>query len=276
MPRAIPVGDRTVYAINDGHLRVPAAYFDDPTVLDRLADSEGVFESPVGAFLWPGEPPILIDAGVGPVDYGGRGDLVGGQLVPELESLGIETRSVAAVALSHLHPDHVGWIASATGEPTFPDATVHVARADWQHFLVDHPDQLDAHIARALQALHRQGQVELVEGEREIAPGLRLVPAPGHTPGHSVFALEDAGDRLLLLGDAIMCPFQLTEQDFSVISDLDQEAARRTRRLLAEDLRRHNTRGVGCHFPGLLAGRLIGNRWLEDAMAEIDDKETSS
>jgi glyoxylase-like metal-dependent hydrolase (beta-lactamase superfamily II) len=117
----------------------------------------------------------------------------------------------------------------------------------------------------ALFASHDQGRVELCDGECDVATGLRLLPAPGHTPGHSVFALHDRSERVLFLGDAILCPLQLTERDFSVVSDLDKALARRTREWVARELDRHGTRGVGCRFPGLVAGRLLSSTWLRDA-----------
>jgi hypothetical protein len=53
----------------------------------------------------------------------------------------------------------------------------------------------------------------------------------------------------LIIGDAILCPLQLSEHDIGVQSDLDPVAARRTRELLARQLDRHGGRAVGCHFP---------------------------
>jgi glyoxylase-like metal-dependent hydrolase (beta-lactamase superfamily II) len=264
MPRAIWVGDRVVHALKDGVLHPPASYFIPPSTFDRLADASGGMTAPVGAFLWPGEKNILIDAGVGPIDYRGLGLLIGGELLTELAAAGLEPADVDVLALSHLHLDHIGWLASVEGVPTFPNATVIIAREDWQHFLVDHPDQIDDHLSAALMDMFANGRVELVDGEKDIAPGVRLIPAPGHTPGHSVFALHDRGDRMLLLGDAVFCPLQLSEYEIGVQSDLDPVAARQTREALSRELERHGARAVGCHFPGLREGRLLSKKWIAD------------
>jgi glyoxylase-like metal-dependent hydrolase (beta-lactamase superfamily II) len=264
VPQPISVGDRRAFALNDGIFRAPVGYFDDASVFELLQSRQGSTEYPVGAFLWPGDRTVLIDAGVGPVDYGGRGALVGGSLLDELRATGHGPGDVDVLALSHLHPDHAGWVASADGEPTFPNATVVVGVADWQHFVVERRSQIEDHLVHALTELHAQGRVELCDGEQEVSHGLRLLPAPGHTPGHSVFVMHDHDDRVLLLGDAVLCPLQLTERDFSVISDLDKAMARRTRERIARELERHSTRGVGCHFPGLMAGRLLSRTWMPD------------
>jgi glyoxylase-like metal-dependent hydrolase (beta-lactamase superfamily II) len=261
MARTIPIGDRVLLALNDGVMHPPASYFDPPSTYDRLVDADGHIDSPVGAFFWPGDTNVLIDAGVGPVDYRGLGLLIGGELPNELRLAGFEPGDVDILALSHLHLDHVGWLASTEGELTFPNATVVIARGDWDHFLVEHPEQLDDHLRFALQALLERGRVELIDGEHDVAPGIKLLPAPGHTPGHSVFALHDHSDRMLLLGDAVFCPLQLSEHDIGVQSDLDPVASRRTRELLARELERHGSLAVGCHFPGLVEGRLLDNHW---------------
>jgi hypothetical protein len=57
----------------------------------------------------------------------------------------------------------------------------------------------------------------------------------------------------------------MTEQDFSVLGEVDPAVARRTRESLARELEGPGTRGVGCHFPGLVAGRLLAGAWLPDA-----------
>ena len=72
---------------------------------------------------------MLVDASVGPVDYGGRGALVGGGRLDELRPTGHAPEDIDLLALSHLHPDHAGWLASADGEPTFRNASIMVGAA---------------------------------------------------------------------------------------------------------------------------------------------------
>lgn len=264
MGKPISIGQRKLHPLNDGWFRPPPSFFHAPDAIERLAGPNGPLVAPVGAFLWPGDINVLVDAGVGPVDYGGHGLLVGGSLLNELGRAGVRPEEVHLLALSHLHPDHSGWLASADGDPTFTNAIVILGSNEWQHFMSEHPEQLDPHLAHALATLYSEGRVELVDGEKELAEGIRLVPAPGHTPGHSVFTVHDTEERMLLLGDSVFCPLQLTESDLDTISDLDGAMARRTRDTLARELERHDTRGVGCHFPGLTAGRLLGGDWSED------------
>jgi glyoxylase-like metal-dependent hydrolase (beta-lactamase superfamily II) len=90
-----------------------------------------------------------------------------------------------------------------------------------------------------------------------VAPGITRLDAAGHTPGHSVFVISDGPDRALLLGDALYCPAQLTQTDWAALTDVDPSLARATRRRLAGDLAERGGVAVGCHFPGLQAGRVL-------------------
>ncbi len=61
--------------------------------------------------------------------------------------------------------------------------------------------------------------------------------------------------RMLLLGDAVYCPQQLSHSDWQAASDVDPALARRTRETFLRDLELHGGEAVGSHFPGLIAGR---------------------
>jgi glyoxylase-like metal-dependent hydrolase (beta-lactamase superfamily II) len=116
---------------------------------------------------------------------------------------------------------------------------------------------MDDHIHVALLDLHARGRVELLSAERTLAPHVTALPAPGHTPGHTVFAVHDGSERAVLLGDALYCPQQLGHSDWEAVSDVDPLLAARTRVMLERDLEEHDALAVGAHFPGLRAGRVL-------------------
>jgi glyoxylase-like metal-dependent hydrolase (beta-lactamase superfamily II) len=226
----------------------------------RRAAGGGEVRLPIGCFLVPGSSTVLVDAGVGPVDYNGMGLIIGGNLLPQLAALGIAPHQVDVLALSHLHPDHAGWVAGADGEPTFPNAQVCFGAGDWE-FFVDGDGGvmgLAPHLRACLLALAERGRITLLDDDRQIAPGVTRLAAPGHTPGHSLFAIHDRGERALLLGDAVYCPQQMSNSDWLALSDVDAALAARTRELYLRDLETHGGVGLGCHFPGLRQARMIG------------------
>jgi glyoxylase-like metal-dependent hydrolase (beta-lactamase superfamily II) len=116
-------------------------------------------------------------------------------------------------------------------------------------------------VAEALRDLAERARVTILDGERQLIPGLTALPAPGHTPGHTVYAVHDGAERALLLGDSIYCPQQLTEVDWAAASEVDPLLARRTREWLWREIEGSGATAVGQHFPGLLGGRVLGRQW---------------
>jgi glyoxylase-like metal-dependent hydrolase (beta-lactamase superfamily II) len=150
--------------------------------------------------------------------------VVGGNLLPALARIGLRPQDIDLVALSHLHSDHSGTIGTMSdGEPVFPRAQVVVGAGDWQYFMG------------------------------------RRIAAPGHTPGHSLYSVHGRDDRVLLLGDSMYCPQQLSNIDWEVTFDYGPALARRTRESYQRDLERHGGGAVGCHFPELRAARVLSH-----------------
>ena len=267
--RELRVGDRTVVAISDGYLNMEAHLGrtlvgtpEHPTAAyDVLAPTmDGDVRLPIGCFLVPGERTVLIDAGVGPVDYRHMDLVYGGNLLPQLAALGVAPEQIDLLALSHLHPDHAGWLADLEARPTFANAQVCFGAGDWEFFVEGDGGAmgLEPHLRACLRALGEQGRVTLLDDDRQIAPGVTRLAAPGHTPGHSLFAIHDHGERALLLGDAVYCPQQMGNSDWLALSDVDPVLAGRTRERYLRDLEAHGGVGLGCHFPELREARMLG------------------
>jgi glyoxylase-like metal-dependent hydrolase (beta-lactamase superfamily II) len=249
------VGRTVIQPLSDGEFRLGAGFL----VHARTGVPAPLppAELPIGSFLVPGDAPMLIDVGFGP-----RRDalLTGGGLLDELRAVGLAPGDIKTIALSHPHPDHLGWLADKSGRLVFERADVIMGAADWRHFMVDHPEDAAPHLRHGLGLLADAGRVRLLDGEERLAATITALPAPGHTPGHLVFAVHDQGERALLLGDAMHCPQQLTEPEWGAVSDLDPRLAAQTREALLRDLERHDGVALGCHFPGLRATRLLQRR----------------
>jgi glyoxylase-like metal-dependent hydrolase (beta-lactamase superfamily II) len=260
------VGDRRVLGVADGVFTMTEGFMSVPGYQHRFDDDTGRADLPVGSFVVEGDRTLLIDAGIGPFAIEG---LTGGNLLAELAAVGVRPADVDVVAVSHLHLDHDGWIATRDAGLTFPNATVHVGRGDYERFVVSDPDdqyRMARHKKEALAALFDTGRVELIDDVTEIVPRVVAMPTPGHTPGHLAFAIRDRGERLLILGDSMYCPAQLTDMDLTAMHDVDPALARRSRELLARELESHEerTEAVGCHFPGLRAARVVGGEVVDE------------
>jgi len=223
-----------------------------------LLDPDGLLPLPVGGYLIrTGERVILVDAGLGPLTGDG---VTAGELLNNLAALGYQPGEVTDVLLTHLHFDHVGWVAQQ-GEIVFENATYRCHQDDWAHF-VTAPDAAEGARRKLMPIADR---LEPFAGDTNIASGVDTRDAPGHTPGSTIVVVSSGAERALLLGDVVHCPFELTEPDWEALFDVDPQLAQRTRMALARELESTDVRMVGAHFEGMKFGRLIsdgvGTRW---------------
>ena len=159
---------------------------------------------------------ILIDSGAGNKEtdrfldiYGieNRGAAGRTALEDGLAQLGVRPDDVSLVINTHLHFDHAGgntWRdASGAVRPSFPRARYVVQRGE--HHYATHANERTAasYFPANYEPLREAGMLELVDGEREIVDGVRVVPTPGHTPHHQGVLVESAGERLFYLGDLV-------------------------------------------------------------------------
>ncbi|WP_370938030.1 MBL fold metallo-hydrolase [Amycolatopsis sp. cg13] len=213
--------------------------------------ADGRIRMDVGSFLLPlGERTVLVDAGTGP-GFEHDGFATGG-LLDNLRRAGVAPEDVTDVVFTHLHVDHVGW-STVRDEAVFPRATFRMHAADWAYFTTG--DTADPAVRQTFAPI--TGQVETFDEETELAPGLIARPAPGHTPGSTVFVVSDAGERALLLGDVLHTVAELTDPEWEGMFDVDRAAATAMRQRLAAELEASGDVFAPAHFPELAFGRLI-------------------
>jgi glyoxylase-like metal-dependent hydrolase (beta-lactamase superfamily II) len=237
-----------VTGVADGSFSVTPDFFNTPAAYDLLVAEHGSAQLPFGAYLIGGEEPVLVDAGLGQ-DFPPTPGVEAGRLLEELAAAGYGPEDINHVVLSHLHADHTGWLATPEGGVTFPNVQVYVGRGDWDD-LAELAKKLPAWTVKALQDLHAQSRVTLLDDPLEIVPGVTALPAPGHTRGHTFVSVEGQGPKRLIVGDAVYFPEQLEHLDYSAAHDNDHDIARATRQWLADELKSGSVI-LAPHFPGL-------------------------
>jgi glyoxylase-like metal-dependent hydrolase (beta-lactamase superfamily II) len=151
-----------------------------------------------------------------------------------LAELGVEPASIDVVVLTHLHFDHVGGCTrqTATGlEPVFPRARHVVQRAELDAARTPHDRNRASYLAENLEPLVAAGLVEVVEGEVEVVPGVRVVPSPGHSRGHQSVLIDGGDQQALFLGDVVPTAVHVP-MPWIMGYDLDVEGTLRSRRSL--------------------------------------------
>ena len=199
----------------------------------------------------------VIDTGLGArfLGYGPRIEPLVGRLGDGLAAAGTPADSLAAVVFTHLHQDHCRG-ATWSGELTFPQATgfAHAAEVAFWSGAQAAGAAADEHVASAREAIRLFGdRLRPFGPDIEILPGVRVVEAAGHTPGHAAVLLHSGGERLLCVGDLFHDQLQLSHPGWCTPWDHDTARAVRTRRLLlaraaAEHLLVH---AYHLPFPGL-------------------------
>ena len=174
---------------------------------------------------------------------------------------GEDLGGVADVVLTHLHADHAGGIETAELEPRFPNAAYHLHPSDLRHFEEAHED---AYVAiRPAQRLESLGVLRATDVNHDVAEGVRVIHAPGHTPGHRVVLIQDGPEGLLLTGDLIHQPIQVGERTWFSEHDEDPLLGVASRRVLLWRAEIHGYRVGATHFAHPF-GSIDDGRWTSD------------
>ncbi|MBV9074990.1 MAG: MBL fold metallo-hydrolase [Acidobacteria bacterium] len=135
------------------------------------------------------------------------------QLLQQLEAAGVRRQEVEVVINSHLHFDHCGWntFLNERGvvEPTFPNATYYVQRAEWEHGCRQLERDRVSYISDNYDPLLRNGQMRLLDGEGDIMPGISAVIYPGHTRNMQAIMLESEGETACYISDLLPTSWHL-------------------------------------------------------------------
>ncbi len=257
------LGDFEITALSDGTIELPTDKLlthITPAQLDKAltrAYLKTPVETSVNAYLInTGSQLVLVDTGAGTL-YGPTL----GRLVANLKASGYQPEQVDAILITHLHPDHIGGL--MTGDQrTFPNATVHVDKADLDFWLsADNLKKAPAEMQPMFQGATAMltpystaDKLRPFTGDTELVPGIKTLGAHGHTPGHSNYSVESKGQKLVLWGDLLhVASVQFPEPSVTIQFDTDSKAAMAQRKKLFADAAKQGYWVGPAHasFPGL-------------------------
>ena len=205
-----------------------------------------------------GSQRVLFDTGNG--EFGAA---TAGKGLENMAKVGIDPASVTAVVISHFHGDHINGLRNKAGALVFPKAKIYVPTTEWNWWMDD------ARMAAAPEAMKNAfaatrrvfapiaSAVVRFEPGADVLPGVRSIPAFGHTPGHTAFAIEGGSHKVMFWADNTnIAALFVRHPDWSAVFDMDADAARATRRKLAEMAIDADMLVAGYHLPGAAIGTL--------------------
>ena len=187
---------------------------------------------------------VLVDVGVGSKELDNEKEtygLVPSRLMKGLKSLGLTPKEIDAVVLTHLHFDHSGGCTrlDRAGDlvPTFPKAKYFVQNVCWKDACSPNERCQEVHRKEDFLPIEENGQLELLDGDEEIFPGLWVKVTDGHARGHQVVLINHGGERIAYLGDLVPTAYHLDLPAISAFDQFPEETLERKREFLGQAVR---------------------------------------
>jgi glyoxylase-like metal-dependent hydrolase (beta-lactamase superfamily II) len=222
----------------------------------------------VNAFLVnTGTKLVLIDTGTGSSPMFGPKL---GSLLDNLRASGYSPEQVDEIYLTHFHTDHIGGL-TRDGQANFSKATVRADVREADFYLnqsrmnaLPPEEREDFESAMAMfKPYIAANRFKPFSGETELIPGVRAIPAPGHTPGHTIYAIESRGERMLVWGDLMhVAAIQFPQPSATVQFDWNTTQSAQQRRMVFADAAKKAYFVAAAHiaFPGIGKLRAEGER----------------
>jgi glyoxylase-like metal-dependent hydrolase (beta-lactamase superfamily II) len=259
------VGSFECTSINDGarSFPMPDTFVRNVPKEEALAAAEAAY-MPKGMVTVPFNPQlintgsklILIDCGNGIANFEPSKGAVG-RTLQNLAAAGVDPKSVDVVLMSHLHPDHTNGIRALDGSMAFPNAEIMVPAKDWEFWMSEEnaakaeSNQMMKNYFANVRKIYAgiESKVTRYDWGKEVVSGITSIAAPGHTPGHTAFAVASGDSKVLIQSDVTNIPeFFLRNPDWHVAYDVEPATAQETRHKFYDMAAAEKALVVGFHF----------------------------
>ena len=214
---------------------------------------------------------ILIDTGLG-TGYDEKFAFLYGvdksqtELLRSLAAAGVQAADISKVILTHLHFDHGGGNCFQEGngefKPTFPNAVYYINQGELAYAKDPDPRSGPSYLPHTWEPLEKRGQVALTSGDEEIASGVTVLPAPGHTPNHQIVTVRSGEMTACFLADLVPTPSHL-KTHYVMGFDLDPLTTMKNKEPVLKQARAENWLLIFEHSSDIKAGYLTEDLRIE-------------
>jgi glyoxylase-like metal-dependent hydrolase (beta-lactamase superfamily II) len=201
---------------------------------------------------------ILIDTGTA-----GQVADTAGSLLDNLYVAGTDPKAIDTILISHFHPDHIDGLKTIDGAKVFPNAEILVPEPEWAFWMNDtNMGPAQGAVKRYFLNARRifkdiAGEVRRFAPGAEVAPGIVSVPAYGHTPGHTAFAINSGNQSMLAMSDTVRNPYLFARYpDWQPTFDMDGPQAVAARRQMLDRVVADRMLVQAYHFPFPACGHM--------------------
>ena len=272
------IGEVTVTRVPETEMRIPIAHFipagsadalrKHPWLFPDFASDDGQLALSIHALTIEARGlRVVVDPCFGEgktIPANGASLDIQGDFLAALDTIGFGREAVDGVLCTHLHIDHVGWntmLENGRWVPTFPNARYLFSRTEYDFWNRD-GDHQTLHGARDVMResvipIVEAGLAQFVDSDHRLSPELRLVPTPGHSPGHASIMIESGGARAVITGDMMHHPCQIAYADWSIPFDADPAQTVATRERMLAQWEGSDILVIGTHFAAPTAGHIV-------------------
>ena len=237
------IGDFKCIIFNDGYLQDPEVQFGLNCMYIESGGRKILVDNGCGeSFKGPPGTPETQPAGSG----------TAGHLVKNMAAEGVKPVDITDIIFTHGHSDHVCGTCDINGKTVFPNARYTIYKKEWEYIIAgpDGNENLTWLFAEARENLPAlKDRFDLVGDNYSVVPGIKLIPAPGHTPGNIMVEITSKGKKLLCIGDIIHAYREFTEPEHYAFLDFNPAQAVQTRNKILTRAAKDKSYIFAIHFP---------------------------
>ncbi len=209
----------------------------------------------------------LLDVGAG-LELARQWEEPVGRLPESLRRIGVAPEDIDVVVVSHGHPDHIGGLTTPGDDrrPMYPRARHYFWTTEWEAWttevgLAQFKEVLRRPARVHLPVIREAGLVELADREIDVLPGVRLIPTPGHTPGHLAVVLTSGGEGGIYLGDVVTDESMFEHPDWLTAAEAIPALSVASRRRILERAVREHLTVAAFHLATVGVCEKVGHRY---------------